>query len=175
MTRRRSPAAGSSPCSTSAVRSVEASSTTITRSTMEGMVPMTEATSFSSLNAGTTTITRRPSNMGGYCKGDMKVAVVPAALAALLCFTPPARAQGVEVLPDVSVHLRAARYLPVERDMHWQGWIGAGAGLLRVEAVTAFIRGDVETIVGNSLRAFEANQANYHLEVGLRRRVGRAT
>lgn len=105
----------------------------------------------------------------------MKAAVVPATLLAAASFAASARADGVEVLPDVSVHLSAARYVPVERDMHWQGWIGAGAGILRVERVTAFVSGDVETIIGNSLRAFEANQANYHLEAGLRRPFGRAT
>lgn len=104
----------------------------------------------------------------------MKAAALLTVLA-LAPVPPAARADGIEVLPDVSVHLRAARYVPVERDMHWQGFIGAGAGILRVEGVTAFIRGDVETIIGNSLRAFEANQANYHLEAGLRRPLGRAT
>lgn len=79
----------------------------------------------------------------------------------------------VELLPDVTVHLKAARYTPVERDFHWNGWIGAGAGLLRVSDVTTYFTADVETIIGDTLRAFEANQANYHLETGLRRTQGR--
>jgi hypothetical protein len=86
---------------------------------------------------------------------------------------PAARAAEVELLPDVTVHLKAARYAPVKRDFHWNGWVGAGAGLLRVSRVTAYFTADVETIIGNTLRAFEANQANYHLETGLRHTQGR--
>ena len=71
------------------------------------------------------------------------------------------------------MHLKAARYAPVERDFHWNGWVGAGAGLLRTGSVTTYFSADVETIIGNTLRAFEANQANYHLETGLRRSAGR--
>jgi hypothetical protein len=77
-----------------------------------------------------------------------------------------------ELLPEVSVHLRAARYLPARTDFHWQGWIGAGAGLVRVGGTTAYFTSDVETNIGDTLRAFEANQANYHLEAGFRQRVG---
>jgi hypothetical protein len=89
------------------------------------------------------------------------------ALAAL-----PARADGIALLPDVSVRLSAARYEPVETDMHWMGWIGAGAGLVQTGGVTAYFTADVETIIGNTRRAFDASQANYHLEAGLRRAVG---
>ena len=81
-------------------------------------------------------------------------------------------ARAATLLPDVSVHLEAARYAPVETDLHWVGWIGAGAGLLAVEHVTAYFTADVETVIGNTRRAFDANQANYHLETGLRRRLG---
>jgi hypothetical protein len=84
----------------------------------------------------------------------------------------PAAAADTEILPDVSVHVAAARYEPTEPDVHWTGWIGAGAGLVRVAAVTAYFAGDVESILGWERRPFEATQANYHLELGLRRPIG---
>ena len=83
----------------------------------------------------------------------------------------PAAAETV-LLPDVSVHLLAAHYAPVDTDFRWVGWIGGGAGLLEVGGVTAYFTADVETIIGNARRTFDANQANYHLEGGLRRRFG---
>jgi hypothetical protein len=86
-----------------------------------------------------------------------------------------ASAAPAELLPEVSVQLRAARYVPVRTDFHWQGWIGAGAEVVRVRSTTAFFTADVETIIGNTLRAFDANQANYHLEAGIRQHVGPAT
>ena len=46
-------------------------------------------------------------------------------------------------------------------------------GLVRVRDTTAYFTADVETIIGDTLRTFDANQANYHLEAGLRQRVGR--
>ncbi|MBI3932918.1 MAG: hypothetical protein HY317_05850 [Acidobacteria bacterium] len=81
---------------------------------------------------------------------------------------------GAALLPDVFVRLTAARYSPTETDLHWTGWIGAGAGLVRIGGTTAYFDADVETILGDTRRPFEANQANYHLAVGLRRRVGKA-
>ena len=98
-----------------------------------------------------------------------------AAPAAALLLLAAAPALGAEVLPEVSVHLRAARYVPARTDFHWQGWIGAGASLALVRDTSVYFTADVETIIGNSLRAFEANQANYHLEAGLHHRVGAAT
>lgn len=77
------------------------------------------------------------------------------------------------LLPDVSVRLVAARYAPAESDFRWDGWIGAGAGIVRVHRTTAYFNADVETVIGNVKRAFDANQVNYHLETGLRTRVGR--
>jgi len=76
------------------------------------------------------------------------------------------------LLPDVSVHLLAAHYAPVDTDFRWVGWIGAGAGLVEVGGVTAYFTADVETIIGNTRRTFDPNQANYHLEAGARRRFG---
>jgi hypothetical protein len=89
---------------------------------------------------------------------------------ALLVLLPAATARAeVEFFPEASVRLTAARYEPTETDLIWDGWIGAGAGLLRVDGYTAYGSADVETILGDTLRAFEANQANYHLQFGLRR------
>src|SRR5438093_3711412 len=97
--------------------------------------------------------------------------VAPTAAFVLTLAGMPAMADTV-LLPDVSVHLLAAHYAPVDTDFRWVGWIGAGAGLLEVGRVTAYFTADVETIIGNARRTFDANQANYHLEVGLRRRLG---
>jgi len=95
------------------------------------------------------------------------------AVAALLCLT--ARAASAELLPEVSVQLRAARYVPARTDFHWQGWIGAGASLVRVRDTTVYFVSDVETIIADTRRAFDANQANYHLEAGIRQRAGPGT
>lgn len=83
-----------------------------------------------------------------------------------------ASAESPALLPDVSVHLKAARYEPTEANLHWTGWIGAGAGLVRVAGTTVYFTADVETILGDTRRAFDATQANYHLEPGVRRRLG---
>ena len=98
---------------------------------------------------------------------------VAAAIAALYLAAAPSSA--ADLLPAVSVHLRGARYVPARTDFHWQGWIGAGADVVRVAGATAYFTADVETIIGNTLRAFDANQANYHLEPGIRRPVGGGT
>ena len=65
--------------------------------------------------------------------------------------------------------MMGARYAPAERDFQWDAWIGGGVGLLRARGVTLFGTADVETLIGNERRAFDANQANYHLDVGLKR------
>jgi hypothetical protein len=83
-----------------------------------------------------------------------------------------ARAADVELLPDVSIHLEAARYQPAEPDLHWTGWIGAGVGLARADAFTGYFAADLETLLGWERRPFEATQANYHLELGVRRPIG---
>lgn len=90
----------------------------------------------------------------------------------LLAIAPAARAE-VDFFPDATVRLMAARYQPTETDLHWTGWIGAGAGLFRVDGVTGYGMAELETILGDTLRVFEANQANYHLEVGFRKTFGR--
>jgi hypothetical protein len=72
-------------------------------------------------------------------------------------------------LPELRLRMSAARYAPSEREFRWAAWIGGAAGLLRVDQLTLFGSADVETIIGSERRAFDANQANYHLEGGLRR------
>lgn len=78
-----------------------------------------------------------------------------------------------ELFPEVTVQLKGAYYVPAEEAFVWDTWIGAGAGLLRVRATTAYFTADVETVLGRERRAFDANQASYHLEAGLRIRAGR--
>ena len=85
-------------------------------------------------------------------------------LAALAAGASPAT---VEFLPDVALRLGAARYAPADTDFAWEAWIGGGAGLVRFRGATAYFSADVETIVGHERRAFDANQANYHLEAGI--------
>jgi hypothetical protein len=80
-----------------------------------------------------------------------------------------APAERAELLTDASVRLTAARYAPGEAAFDWDGWIGAGLGLVRYRGTSAFVDGDIETVLGNERRAFEANQANYHLQLGMRR------
>ena len=96
-----------------------------------------------------------------------------AALALALCvFGRPTYAD-TEFLPEISVRLQAARYVPSDTDLVYEGWIGAGAGLARFGRTTAYLAADVETILGNERRQFEATQANYHLELGARRALAR--
>lgn len=86
---------------------------------------------------------------------------------------PPAAAGPAELLPEARLRLSAARYLPAERDFQWTAWIGGGVGALRLGRVTLFGSAEVETVIGNERRGFDANQANYHLETGLRAAFGR--
>ena len=78
-----------------------------------------------------------------------------------------------QVLPEVTVQLEGAYSMPPEDAFVWDTWIGAGAGLLRVKAATAYVTADVETVLGRERRVFDANQANYHLEGGVRIQAGR--
>jgi hypothetical protein len=87
-------------------------------------------------------------------------------------FTTPARAaDGFQFLPAVSLGLEAARYAPVETDLHWTGTMGGGADVFAVSGVRAYIAGSVETIIGSTRRGFDATQANYDLETGARWRM----
>ena len=96
-------------------------------------------------------------------------------LLALVC---PAAWAGADeptsLLPELSLRLQGARYSPAEPDFAWDGWLGGGAGLLRAFGTTAYFDADVETIIGTVRRRFDANQANYVLEAGLKHRFGRS-
>jgi hypothetical protein len=97
--------------------------------------------------------------------------LVSRALDLLLSLLPAAAlaAERPQLLPDSELRLTALRYAPAEVDIHWGGWIGGGIGVLRYRRTTAYLEGDVETVLGVERRPFEANQANYHLELGVRR------
>jgi hypothetical protein len=95
----------------------------------------------------------------------------PAALAVLLA-APALAGDGVTPLPEVAVRLKAAHYAPADPEFRWTTWIGAGVGVLRAARATVYFTADLETIIGDEKRTFDANQANYHLEAGARRRIG---
>jgi hypothetical protein len=88
---------------------------------------------------------------------------------------PGAAASAADFLPAVSLHLEAARYEPVHPDLHWTGTMGGGADLVGAGSLRGYIVGDVETLIGNTRRAFDASQANYTLETGARFRLGGIT
>jgi hypothetical protein len=89
-------------------------------------------------------------------------------------FLVPAPATAAELLPRLTLHLEGLRYQPTQVDVHWAGTFGGGATLVAAGPVALRVQGDVETIIGNSRRAFDATQANYHLEASLWRRFGSA-
>jgi hypothetical protein len=84
-----------------------------------------------------------------------------------------AAAAEVAFLPSASLHLEFARYAPSEPQFQWTSWIGGGVTALRWGNTALYGRADVETVVGNERRGFDAHQANYHLEGGVRRPFGR--
>lgn len=91
----------------------------------------------------------------------------------LLLLAPLAAAsEPVTFIPEGSLHLMGARYAPAERDFQWDTWVGGEIGLVRFAGTTLLADVDAETILGNELRAFDANQANYHLEGALKRSWG---
>jgi hypothetical protein len=96
----------------------------------------------------------------------------PQVVLGLLLLPVLAGAQDVELLPEVTVQLEGARYVPTQEPFVWDTWIGAGAGILRVKRVTAYLTADVETVIGHERRPWDPNQANYHLEAGARVRAG---
>ena len=90
----------------------------------------------------------------------------------VLALTTSAWAGSAEFLPDASLRLQAGGYTPVENHLAWDAWIGGGASLVRWNAATAYMTADVETVLGNERRTFDALQANYHLEGGARLELG---
>jgi len=93
----------------------------------------------------------------------------------LLAAASPAASEPAKFLPEGSLRMMGARYLPAERDFQWDTWLSGEIGLLRVSGTTLLAEVEVETILGNEFRAFDANQANYHLEGALKRAWGPRT
>lgn len=94
----------------------------------------------------------------------------------LLAAAPPVRGQeSPKFLPEGALRIMGARYQPADRDFQWDTSVGGEIGLFRLARTTLLIDVDVETILGNEFRPFDANQANYFLEGALRRRWGRRT
>jgi hypothetical protein len=92
---------------------------------------------------------------------------------ALLVAAASTAAPAAELFPHASLRLEATRYVPAEDELEWLGWIGGGASLLEAGGTELWGRAEVETILGQVIRPFEATQANYHLSFGLRHGVGR--
>ncbi len=100
--------------------------------------------------------------------------ILGATLAAVLSMGSPASSdEGVRFLPFMGPRLEAARYSPADEAFAWVGWIGATVDLVEKGKWSAYFNPDVETILGHRVRSFEAVQANYSLEVGVGREVGR--
>jgi hypothetical protein len=87
-------------------------------------------------------------------------------LASTLSSAPGAAA---ELLPEVAVHLRLARYMPSDPGLEWDGWVGAGFGLLRAGSTTAYLRADVESVASNEGISVLVDQVNYQIEGGVHR------
>ena len=109
----------------------------------------------------------------------LRCAFLPATARVLLLLAlaslTPLTGTAADFLPAVSLHLEAGRYAPVETDLHWTGTMGGGADVIGIGGFRGYIVGEVETIIGNTRRAFDATQANYHLETGGRFLVGGLT
>jgi hypothetical protein len=99
-------------------------------------------------------------------------AILGAALLSLAAAA-PVRCESPSFLPEAFARLEAARYVPADEDQVWTGWIGAGVDLVKAGRVSLEFTADVETIIGRERRAFDANQANYHLAGAARVALGR--
>src|SRR5262249_36754824 len=76
------------------------------------------------------------------------------------------------LVPEGTLNMMGSRYAPAERDFQWDTWVGGQLRLVRYAGATLLAEIEVETILGDEFRAFDANQANYHLEGILKRPVG---
>jgi len=94
------------------------------------------------------------------------------ALCLLACLPAPAAADDLHFLPFMGPRIEAARYSPANEEFAWVGWIGATIDVVEKGKWSAYFDPGVETILGHRVRSFEAVQANYSLEAGLRRDVG---
>jgi hypothetical protein len=101
--------------------------------------------------------------------GTLRRHLIVTAAAALAAAAAPA----AELFPSASARLEATRYIPAEDQLHWQGWIGGGASLVRARGVTLWGRAEVETILGHVIRPFEATEVEYNLSLGLHATLGR--
>ncbi len=91
----------------------------------------------------------------------------------LLASLPGTTAAGdARFLPFMGPRLEAARYSPANEEFSWVGWMGANVDLFETGKWSAYFSPGVETILGHRVRSFEAVQANYSLEGGLRRDTG---
>lgn len=79
----------------------------------------------------------------------------------------------VRFLPFMGPQLEAARYTSPNEEFAWVGWIGANVDLVEKGKWSVYFNPNVETILGHRVRSFEAVQANYSLEVGIHRDLGR--
>jgi hypothetical protein len=93
----------------------------------------------------------------------------------LLAASPAVASEPAAFFPEASLRMMGARYAPADRDFQWDTWVGGELGLVRWLDTTFVADVEVETILGNELRAFDANQANYHLEGALKRPWGPRT
>ena len=96
---------------------------------------------------------------------------------AVFCVMPSlSRAQTGEparFLPFMAPQLEAARYSNANEEFAWVGWIGANVDLVEKGKWSLYLNANLETILGHRIRSFEAVQANYSLEVGAHRDLGR--
>lgn len=99
-------------------------------------------------------------------------AVPICSLVVLVALGAPLRAQQLELLPDASGRASLSRYAPADEGLLWDAWIGAGLTLARYERTELVFDGDIETVVGNAYRAFDADQVNYHLAGSVRHSAG---
>lgn len=82
-------------------------------------------------------------------------------------------AEGLKFLPWMGPEMEGARYSSADSEFAWVGWIGAHVSLAESKKWSVYFNANVETILGHRVRSFEAVQANYSLELGARRVVGR--
>jgi hypothetical protein len=95
------------------------------------------------------------------------------ALGLLAGLAGPAFSGDAKFLPFMGPRLEAARYSPANEEFSWVGWIGANVDLVEKGKWSAYFDPNVETILGHRVRSFEAVQANYSLEGGLRMDAGK--
>jgi hypothetical protein len=94
-----------------------------------------------------------------------------ASLTALLLSAGIARAADIDILPDASLNMEAARYVPSKIDQRLVGTISGRSGLVGYRDATFYLDASIETILGTERRPFDADQGSYHIELGLDQRL----